>query len=61
MRAFRPSHFSTPEDLDEEAERVKRQNLSLYERLVSLGKPLFDLAGGAEQRKVQEKAAPRRR
>ena len=61
MRAFRPSYFATVNDLDEVGERVKLENLSLYETLAKLGKPLFDFADGAEHREVQQKAAPHQR
>lgn len=44
MRAFRPSHFATAQDLDEDGARVKQENLSLYKTLAKLSKPLFDLA-----------------
>lgn len=44
MRAFRPSHFTTAQDLDEDGARAKQENLSLYKTLAKLSKPLFDLA-----------------
>lgn len=58
MRGFRPSHFATAEDLDEDGERVKQENLSVYETLAKLGKPLFDLADGTEHRDQQEQVVP---
>jgi len=61
MRAFRPSYFATDEDLDEDADRAKQENVSLYEILANLGRPLFDLAHGAEHREVQKKAPAQRR
>ena len=61
MRAFRPSYFATDEDLDEDGERAKQENLSLYEILAKLDRPLFDLAHGGEHREVQKKPAAQRR
>ena len=59
MRAFRPSHFATADDLDEDGERVKLENLSLYETLAKMGKPLFDLADIAKHGEVRHEAASR--
>ncbi|MBL7132611.1 MAG: hypothetical protein ISS78_00805 [Phycisphaerae bacterium] len=61
MRAFRPSYFATDEDLDEDGVRAKQENVSLYEILAKLGRPLFDLAHGTEHREVQKKAPAHRR
>ena len=44
MRAFRPSQFTSAQDLDEEGAQAKEQNLSMYKTLAKLSKPLFDLA-----------------
>ncbi len=60
MRAFRPSYFATADDLDEVGERAKLENLSLYETLAKMGKPLFDFVDIAEHREVGQKAAQQR-
>ncbi len=41
MRAFRPSHFALEDDISEEADRAKQDNLRVYAKRAATGAPLF--------------------
>jgi hypothetical protein len=58
MRGFRPSYFQAPDDLDEDHEHLKEENLLRYMKRVQAGLPLFEddhvlvsrtFLGGVEQ------------
>ena len=42
MRAFRPSRFGRQDEVDEEVERAKQDNVQQYARRAQEGLPLFD-------------------
>ena len=43
IRAFRPGHFSQPEEMNEEAERIRQSRLDGYAERAQAGLPLFEL------------------
>lgn len=52
MRAYRPSRFGRQDDVDEEVEAAKQDNLQRYEQRAQDGLPLFE--------KVARSADPKR-
>ena len=42
MRAFRPSHFGSQGEVDEEVEQAKQANVRQYVQRAQAGLPLFD-------------------
>ena len=48
FRAFRPSHFVQTEELEEEVQQGKLDNIRRYSERVEAGLPLFDKASVVE-------------
>jgi hypothetical protein len=44
VRAFRPSQFGREDEVDEEVERAKLDNMQRYSQLAQAGLPLFEFA-----------------
>ncbi len=44
MRAFRPSRFGRQDEVDEDVERAKQENVRMYSQRAQEGLPLFDRA-----------------
>ena len=42
MRAFRPSRFGRQDEVDEDVDRAKQENVQRYSRRAQEGLPLFD-------------------
>lgn len=52
MRAFRPSQFGRNDEVDEEAEQVKLENVQLYAQRARAGLPLFEAVRQAQEREL---------